>query len=112
MYKFKIYRYGLYKSPINGQDISKVISITQVELKNPYSMKPGIVKTIQRTGVSREDVVEIIDYLNLQSIISVKQNKKPYITVTMSSHKEYHKLVTSMIPKIDPKRKRWLAKYK
>ena len=83
-----------------------------MELKNPYSMKPGIVRTIQKTGVSREDVVEIIDHLNLQSIIKVTQNKKPYITVTMKSHKEYQKLITSMLPKTDPQRKRCLAKYK
>ena len=63
LYRLKINRFNWYR--INGELIRRI---------------------------TREDVLTIIDNLDLKSIRSVKQNKKPYIMVKLTSEDEYNKL--------------------
>ena len=46
---------------------------------------------------SKEQLIEIIDFLQLKSIIRITKNKKSYITVMLTSNEEAKKLKKDLI---------------
>jgi len=92
IYRYKISRFSWYRNPITSEFIS-----------GPNG----------RAGVTREIIVEIVKYLKLKTVTRIKQNKKPYITVILTSLDEYRKLVGALSKTYNKlEHKRNLAKYK
>lgn len=90
-YIYKVYKCCWYKNPITNKWLTMI----------NYSPR-----------VNRDDVVQIVKFLKLKTVVRIKQNKKPYISVMLISLDEYRKLVSNLPSMHKETQKRNLARYK